>query len=228
MVRAVSSLVLAVSLLTLSACGGADAKKDADKLDAKLLGKGKDADPALTAALEDQIMVDPSLSGQANTNAIRPADEPMQAPIPPEKGVAPPAPPREGATLGQIAANQAQVNKTSFEGCGLDVDYSMAWSTRLPADLPLYPEARVEEAAGSDTGNCRLRAVTFTSNASARSLVDFYLGAARRAGYSADHTVKDGEHYVGGTRKDGAAYYVILAGRDGGGTTADLVANHGS
>jgi hypothetical protein len=227
MVRVSSSLLVAISLFALAGCNGANVKKDADKLDAELATKGNDADPALTAALEDQIMVDPSLAGPGNVNSARPADAPLQAPVPPEKADEAVSQ-RTGTTLGQLAANQAHDNKENFSGCGLDVDYSMTWANRLPTDLPLYPQARVAEAAGSDTGKCRLRAVTFSSSAPLRNLVDFYIGAAKRGGYSAEHKMDGSEHVVAGSRGDGSAYYVILAAQSGGGTTADLVANNGS
>ena len=79
--RVLSSLLLGACLLGVAACGNdtsTDAK--ADKLDERLLGKGN-ADPVLTTALEDQIMVDPSLANMANRNAVKAADAPMTAPV---------------------------------------------------------------------------------------------------------------------------------------------------
>jgi hypothetical protein len=239
MLRASASALLTLGILGLAACSDAPTKKDVDKLDAELAGKASEADPALTAALEDQIMVDPSLSNQSNADSIRPADEPLQAPIPPEpkadsyagavsgSGTATASAAKGAVTLGQLAKQQATVDKTNFNGCGLDVDYSMQWSTRLPGDLPLYPQARVAEAAGSNTGNCQLRAVTYTANASPRALVDYYVANARKAGYSAQHKMDDGAHVVAGTRGN-EAYYVILSETRAGGTSADFVANNGS
>lgn len=91
------------------------------------------ADPALTGALADQIMVDPTLSQQANGKAARPAAQPAQAPVPPASALAanapapveapagsaktPPARPVSAApgqerpttmTLGQLAGMQRQ------------------------------------------------------------------------------------------------------------------------
>jgi hypothetical protein len=239
MLRASASAILTISILALAACSDAPTKKDIDKLDAELSGKASEADPALTAALEDQIMVDPSLSNQSNADSIRPADEPLQAPIPPEpkgdnlggsisgSGTATASASKGTVTLGQLAQQQASVDKANFNGCGLDVDYSMGWSTRLPGDLPLYPRARVAEAAGSNKGNCNLRAVTYTANAAPRALVDYYVATARKAGYSAQHKLDGGAHIVAGTRGN-EAYYVILSEARGGGTSADFVANNGS
>lgn len=221
--------ILALALLgSLAACGSDTSKAEADKLDAQLTGKDAAKDPAITAALEDQIMVDPALVGQSNANAARPADAPLQGPVPPGEGVSPRASGPAPATLGERAAAQTVADKRNFNGCGLDVDYGLSWANRLPPELPLYPQARVEEAAGSDLGKCRLRAVTFSTGAAPQALADFYLSAARKAGFTASQTRGDGEDMVGGTRSsDGAAFYVVLAERKGGGTVVDIVANNG-
>jgi hypothetical protein len=245
MLRASGIALASLSALALAACDSTPTKKDVEKLDAELAGKGAEADPALTSSLADQIMVDPSLANQANADAIRPADEPLNAPIPPEpkgenyaaaskaavagSGTSTASAAKGTMTLAQLAQRQASGGpaKANFNGCGLDVDYAMGWSNRLPADLPLYPRARVVEAAGSDAGNCNLRVVTYTSTAAPRALVDYYVATARRAGYSAQATREGDEHIVAGTRGN-EAYYVILAQSAAGGTSADFVANNGS
>jgi hypothetical protein len=230
--------VLAAALL--AGCGGSGTKEEAAALDDTLLGKGNSTDPALMAALEDQIMVDPGLTGQSNKHAVRPADQPLQSPIPPEQtGGTPPA---SDKTLGQVVAEKAKASEVatgsktasaktaqaSFNGCGLDVQYAMAWSAKMPTDLPLYPQSRVAEAAGSDQGNCRLRAVTFSSTAEPRKVIDWYISTAQRAGYDAGLSTETGEQMVVGHRGDGAAFYMTIQQRDTGGTMADLVTNRGS
>jgi hypothetical protein len=215
-------LLICAASLALTACGGND-KADLEKLDSKLGGK-PNADPALTAALEDQIMVDPALTQQANEDTIRPTNEPYQAPMPAEANPAPAAPASQ--TLGSLAAEQAQISKVQFNGCSLDVQYSMDWANRLSAELPLYPKARVSEAAGSDNGKCKLRAVTFTAAAAPRAMVDYYLSIAKRAGFNAHNSVEGSGNMVSGTRSDGAAFYVVLQPTEGG-SSADLVVNRG-
>lgn len=213
--------------LALSSCGGTSADPKAEKLDERLLGKGN-ADPVLTAALEDQIMVDPSLANMANRNAVRTADAPMTAPLPPETtGPSAAAERPDAPTLGQMAANQARAARDKFAGCALDVAYSQGWANRLPADLPLYPRARVEEAAGTDRPGCKLRAVTFTTMAPPRAVIDFYIGQSKRAGFASSTEAKGKETLVGGTRSDGAAYYVVVTPAEAGGTIVDLVLNNG-
>src|SRR4051812_29641101 len=68
-------------LIGLAACSKG---KDVDAVHKELVGNGAGGDqthPALTSALEDQIMVDPSLSQQKGGGS-RPGTAPAQAPIP--------------------------------------------------------------------------------------------------------------------------------------------------
>ncbi|MDQ4088428.1 MAG: hypothetical protein M3177_10535, partial [Pseudomonadota bacterium] len=67
------------ALLALSACGEA-AENNLAAIDNALLANG--ADPALTSALEDQILVDPNLVQQAHPNTVRPPEAPVQAQYP--------------------------------------------------------------------------------------------------------------------------------------------------
>jgi hypothetical protein len=222
MIRASMMATLSVALL-LAGCGDkASDKAELDKIDAKLGGK-TGADPALSVALEEPIMVDPNLASQSNEDSIRPPAQPFQAPIP----IDPNAPDGAGSgqTLGSLAEQQARLSKDKFNGCMLDVKYSMDFANRLPTDLPLYPRARVVEAAGSDTASCRLRAVTYSSSAAPKAMIDYYLTIARRAGFTASHSSEGNEDLVSGTR-DGAAFYAIIQPA-GAGSSVDLVANNG-
>src|SRR3954469_20158835 len=81
-----------------AACGprGGDNLADIDNAIA-----GNDSDPALTSALQDQILVDPTLAQQSNCNAVRTPGAPAQAQYPVTQPAAPaPAP-------GQPAVRQA-------------------------------------------------------------------------------------------------------------------------
>ncbi|MBY8824877.1 hypothetical protein [Sphingomonas colocasiae] len=228
--------------LALAACGSGQKNDQAlNALDRSLAGNAvnaQDVDPALAASLEDQIMVDPSLSAQANRDSVRPPAEPMRAPVPADgpatanvgtgkllsapKAVAMDAP-EAPTTLGALASQQA---RRAGQSCGAELGYSQAWATRLPADLPLFPQARVTEAAGSDAGGCR--AVSFTSGAALQTVLDYYYTQAVRGGFTAEHRVDGGEHTLGGTRgKDDGAFVVIARARPGGGTEVDLITNNG-
>jgi len=236
------ALVAAMMLsLALAACGGNEASNpdSADNVE--------EADPALTSALQDQIMVDPSLSQSANADSVRPPMRPYSGGVPAD-GVATndnvvggelmqvpdPVPAETGAecqaarqstTLGGLAGRQQE---GGLSGCAAQVEYSAAWAQRLPQGIPLYPKARVSEAAGTDKGSCALRVVSFSSPDPMGQMLNWYYTMVVRAGYSAEHQVDGDEHILGGTRgRDDAAYVIFLAPRADGGTDIDIVANRG-
>ena len=64
-----SGFLALAALLALAACGGTS-ENNLAAIDNELLANG--ADPALTSALEDQILVDPNLVQQAHPNTVRP------------------------------------------------------------------------------------------------------------------------------------------------------------
>ena len=155
----------------LAACGSpAQPPRELDQLDRELAAVNSTsptADPALRSALRDQIMVDPALVQQANGDALRPPPQPQTGMVAPDRVMEPraaerdrvrPAPPptpncpqcaaaRRSLTLGALAESQG--GRTA--GCAEAVNYSAAWANRLPASVPLYPNARVAEAAASST-----------------------------------------------------------------------------
>jgi len=197
-------------LLALAACGQQDANIAA--LDNELMANG--ADPALTSALEDQILVDPNLVQQAHPNSVRPPETPVQAQYP--AGPDPTRPELRRAAGG-----------ASGGGCTDRLVIGPQWATRLPPQFPMLPGGRVTEAAGTDDGGCHMRVVTFTSGERFERVLDFYRGAATRAGYSADHQVRGGDHVLGGTNAttDGAYYLIVTP--TGAGSEVALIVNHG-
>jgi hypothetical protein len=237
MVRRPGFVLLLLLPLALAACGRA-----ADNEDDAASANG--VDPALASALQDQIMVDPALGQQANGDAVRPPGQPYSAGVPAD-GVAAggavkdgdlmktPAPVQadksnagnEAVTLGGLAARQKD-SRTA--GCAANLQYAAGWANRLPADLPLYPQARVSEAAGADGGACALRVVSFSSPQPMQAMLDWYYTKAIKAGYTAEHQVDGDEHILGGTReRDSSAYVLYMTSRPDGGTDIDLVANNG-
>lgn len=236
-------------LLTLAACGKApEAPTDLEALDRELTDGNAAAnvrDPALTAALADQIMVDPTLTQTSNANAIRPPTRPDSGAVPPvdiasrtdavDPATLKKAPPpsadcpecraAQGAlTLAALAGGQRDAR---VAGCAGGVGYSNGWANRLPADLALYPGARLAEAAGSDANGCRLRVVSFAVNAPVDRVIDWYYTRVTAAGYSAGHKAEGPRHVLGGGR-GGDAYVVYVSPRSGGGSDVDLVSNAGT
>ena len=234
-------LAPALLLLLLSACNqAADQQADLDQLDRELTdgnSTGNTRDPAIAQALHDQIMVDPNLTQSSNANAVRPPSRPDSGAVPPD--IIRPDP-VDAATLRRAPAAkqdcpQCRAKGQAFTlgalagqqpgGCAT-VSYSAQWANRLPAALPLYPDAHVMEAAGADTGPCHLRVVSFRSGAGATKLVDWYYTRATTGGYSAEHRADGTMHVLGGTR-GGDAYIVYVTPRQGGGADVDLVSNAG-
>ncbi len=228
---------LLIAALSLAACSKQPAtQQDLDSLD-KELTAGNGRDPALTAALHDQIMVDPALTQSANTNVVRPPSRPDPISVPPDdtgaradgvttaelkptpaaKADCPACRKADGAlTLGELAARQT----TAGAACAQRVTYSAGWANRLPADVPLYPDARVREAAGNDA--CGLRVVSFASTAPVGRILDWYNARVTRAGYSAEHQASGARHVLGGTRGN-AAYVVYVTANPAGGSDVDLL-----
>lgn len=251
-----STLTAAVALsLTLAACGTGQSETDAEALDSALLGEADNSDPALTTALEDQIMVDQDLAGQSNANAALPGDAVSGSPIPETLHTAADAQeaisagrllsapaPTQGeectecdgrsagqgeTTLGAIAGRQS--NTPQGAACTAPVEYGMQWASALPRAFSVYPGSEVVEAAGHNEEGCRVRVVSFRTNASMQRLLDWYYTRAVRTGFSAEHQLRHDNNVLGGYRaRDEGAFYIIFAPRPGGGTDVDIIANKGT
>lgn len=236
------------TLVMAAACvAGCGAKKQdvapLDALDDRLTQENVAvADPAIADALRDQIMVDPQLVSRANANALRPPPAPATdrvpktdvaaAAMPAERDAVRPAPPahatcrqceqaRRALTLGALA----QAQGGAIGGCAARVGYSYGWAAKLPAAVPLYPDARVTEAAGADGHGCALRVVSFASSASPRRLLDWYYTKTSAAGFRAEHGADLGGDMLAGTGP-GGAFLLVVHARPGG-SEADLMADAG-
>jgi hypothetical protein len=201
--------------LALAACGrGSPDEGNLAGLDNQLVGN--DVDPALTSAINDQILVDPTLASQSNRNAVRPPETPTQAQYPAESG-------------GKSGGNDvvAAAERGGAPCAAGDFDENLAWASRLSPAFPLYPGARVTEAAGKDKPGCRERVVSFTTADPWQRIVEYYAGRARAAGYSAEQQTRGSDHVLGGTNEsDGGAYYLVVTPTRGGSEVA-LISNNG-
>lgn len=193
-------------LLTLAACNSGDGNNLAE-MDNSLIGNG--ADPALTSALEDQILVDPNLVQQSNPNTVRPPETPVQAQYP-AGGQTPTASGGDAATL---------------SACGVPFSYGNQYASRLPAQFPMYPGGRLTEAAASDRGDCHIRVVTFATADPVNRVLEHYRSLAARGGFSAEQQARGADQILGGTSGD-AAYYLIVTPTRAGSDVA-LIVNNG-
>jgi hypothetical protein len=243
---AMKAFLLALPL-AVAACGGDKAANNLAELDARLTNDM--SDPALRGALEGPLATDPELAGQSNARAVRAGEKPLSGAVPvlPANAKAAAAQalkaaggrlestpaPAKGEACTDCAANRpatlgalARDTGTGGKGCGA-LNYAASWAERLPAAFPIYPGARLMEAAGND-GQCALRGASFISAVPMQTVMDFYYTIARRNGYDAEHQLLDGQHVLGGTRtKDGGAYFITFDNAPGGGTSVDIVANKG-
>ena len=197
-------------LLALGACGGGAEENNLAALDNALLANG--ADPALTSALEDQILVDPNLVQQAHPNTVRPPETPIQAQYPAGSAAVQQASAQSGATGGGGA-------------CAGPFQHGPQWAQRLPAEFPAYPGGQITEAAGNDGGRCRVLA--FRTGDPYNRVLDHYRSVASRAGFSAEYQARGTDHVLGGVnaRTDGAFYLIVTPARNG--SEVALIVNNG-
>jgi hypothetical protein len=203
-------IALLAGVVTLAACdGGRDA--ELAKLDNHITGK--DSDPALTSALEDQILVDPALTQQSNRNAVRPPETPTQAqyPLPEQR------PARVRASGG---AGRTEISG----GCGPELQHGAQWARKLPPSFALYPGARLTDAAGSEAPGCRAQVVTFVTGAAPERVLEHYGARAAQGGYSAQQQMRDGDHILSGSNNAGGNFYLIVTPRRGGGSDVAVIA----
>jgi hypothetical protein len=202
----IASIAALAAALPLASCGRGSDDSELANLDNQIVGN--ETDPALTSALQDQILVDPTLSQQSNRNAVRSAQSPTQAQYP------------SGSQMGALRDGASG-------GCGAEFEYAMGWANRLPAAFSVYPGSQVTEAAANNANGCRMRVVTFTTAEAPQRLLDWYRGRAINAGYSAEQQARGGDQVLAGTNPaDDGAFYLIVTPR-GSGADVALITNNG-
>ena len=159
-------------------------------------------DPALTSALEDPILVDRDLVQQAHPNSMRPPEMPIQAQYP------------AGLALA-----------TAGLPCG-SIEPGERWAGRMPAAFLAYPGGRITGSSGSDSGDCRVRIVTFRTDDSFERVLLHYRTAAARAGFSTRHQQRGSDHLLAGVREAGGGFALVVTPLDLGSDVA-LIVNAG-
>lgn len=198
-------------MLVLAACGETRNTNTADS-----------ADPAATAAVADPIMTDAQLARRSNTDGFRPADEPFQALVPPGM----PDPLRDGAPPTVVARMASALTKDVFAGCNRAIGYSFGWAARLPENLALPANARVAEAAGSDSAGCTLRLIAYDTEAAPDAIADTYRRTAKSAGMRLSEA-REGEATVLTASGAPGAFVAAVYPAKGGGSAVDLMSNRG-
>lgn len=190
------------SLLLLAACATEDSPADNPK---------KDVDPALAMALEDQILIDPTLSQQANEDAIRPPDRPVQILVPDVLG----ADLDRGPELARLLAAE----RARFPGCPA-ATASFGWAARLSEELALPAKGVVREAFGGDGPGCALRAVHYwVPQPPGQAL-------ARYAALPGFKAMKTGDHLT--ARGANGATLLATARASGEGAAVMMITNRGN
>lgn len=203
---------------SLTACDG-DSGADKSRESAGSGGKPAVADSDLMASLEGQIKVDPVTTRQGHRPDARALDGAAAAPAKDKSA-------SNGITLGEL--RDAQQARARSGSCPRPFDFDLVWAKRLPADAPIYPKARLTEAAGLNGATCRLRAATHVTASPIGPVIDWYHSRMLTAGFSAERQVQGKQHVLAGVRKtDGSAWYFIFSPTAEGGTEIDLIANNG-
>lgn len=210
--------VVSAGLLALSACSGG-AETNLASLDNQI--SAADLDPALTSALADEILVDPTLVQQSNANGLRVPERPLEAPYPLANGV------RRAAADDPPAGRPPGPDAPIAGACGSAFEYGPEWAERLPADFPPYPGGRVTESAGTNNGDCRMRVVTFTTGDNWQQVIDWYRQIVIRAGFNHEQQQRGADYVLGGVneRTDGAYFLIVTPVQNG--SEVALIVNNG-
>ncbi len=201
------TLPLALALLaSVAACHKAPPPANSlDALDNDLVnGTVADESPA-NRALAGAIRVDPAKTGRRTRQSAPIAERSAhdQAAMPPvtEDG--------EGSLVDAGA------------GCLGGLVYANSWATKLPADLPMHPAAKLSEAAGHD-GACQARAVSFTVPGDRGQLLGWYQAKAQAAGYTVGRA-DDADDWILTGKKGASVYHILFGAPAHGETPVDYV-----
>ena len=137
--------------------------------------------------------------------------------------------PRQGEIAQGSVLNEAMANMNTGEtqaDCASVAEFGNEWATRLPQTFPIYPGASVTEAAGTDSGGCKLRVVNFVTAVPLNDVMDFYYTVAANNGYSTQRVMSGGEDTLGGSMA-GSYFTVVGRERAGGGADFDLMVSGG-
>lgn len=233
--KPIVSALAGLALVPLAACGETDPP-----------APERQVDPAVLAAINDPILVDPDLSRQNEANAaltggidgalplenrtpraVAAARDEAMALVGGREAMMELPPVEETGEAAPLAARLSLTQRAVLAGageqCAKQAERGFIWAARMPEAFPLYPRAAAQDAAGNDSPACALRAAAFRTPVPLAEVLAFYHTRARAAGYTSRRSERGEEQVLQGTR--GGAAFAVYAHADGEGATAvDLVA----
>lgn len=229
----VRSLCL-LTLPLLAACGEAEKPAAPDA-----------GDPAIIAALSNQILVDPDLARSNRAGAALNANGAPSAEMPPlESGADAAATAKAAADRvvggamqtapeadddGKVLADAATPAQLAMQAgpraraCAASLQYSAIWAAKLPNGVEVYPHGHTVDSAGTDANACLLRIVTYRVAVAPREVMDWYFTRARSVGFNTANGLSSGVSHMTGTRSGGAGFAVQARARADNLTEVDVV-----
>jgi hypothetical protein len=207
------------ALMMLAGCNSKPkaAANSLDAMDEQLVNGAVVADTPANKALAGDIKVDPAKTGKPPQPGDRAATVSLADAARRQHDGKPAMP----AVTENGGPNAAELADTGGTGCLGGLDYANGWAAKLPADLPMHPSAKLQEAAGHD-GGCQARIVSFTVPGDRGQVIGWYMAKAKAAGYSAGRDDRNGDWNLAGD-KDGQAYYIMVGPASGGETPVDYI-----
>ncbi|WP_336986980.1 hypothetical protein [Altererythrobacter aquiaggeris] len=206
-----------------------------------------DVDPMVSAALNENLMSDPDLTGQNRANSV--ISDGLADGSVPLLDISPDAIGRAradaaalvGGTTEMLAAPaparaediaplhhritvlaRAQVLLDLSDNCTDRASNRAIWAARLPDTPQIYPRGAVQAASGANFEGCDFQAVKFRTPVPRGEVVDFYFTTARAAGFSPG-VIMQGDTIVLSATKGSAMFAMYADTLANGLTEVDLV-----
>lgn len=198
---------------------------------------GVAADPVISRALNDPLMIDPDLAwineanaaiGYHGNHAV-----PVFAPDERAAALARDAARIELAEEGAIEELPVAANLDDAESltglstlrelleavgapaeCGEGASDDLAWAAQMPKAASIIPHGMVQQAAGSDTGDCKLRLVRYLTQIGAQDALQYHYTRAANAQFEASY--KSGKSELIKGEKAGEKVFADIADAPGG------------
>lgn len=191
-----STSLIFVTLCCAAACSEAPPAKT----DAQVMG----TDPVISRALNDPLMIDPDLAwiNEANAAIGYHGSHALPSFTPDERAEALARDAarielREEGSIEELPVAESLKDGESLTGlstlreivetvgapdeCVEGASDDLAWAARMPISASIMPHGMVQQAAGSDTGSCKLRIVRYVTQADAQDALQYHFTRATNA-----------------------------------------------